>query len=693
MLLSANSIFSQSLKIHTIHLHGDAHLVQTPGGKTMLIDAGSPWHVDRVKSFIDSKGITSIDAVYLSHAHGDHYGGFTGEDGILATYHVSEFYGVDENDSQVFFNSLILPYSKNPDITYQVMKRGDIIELDPDLKIEILFPPDPYPNVGKNDGSAACMITDLRNGRKFIYIGDGMEQQHRDLVDFYGDDLRCDVLKYGHHTQFELDDDYSMGTFMEITQPRYGIITKQAMPENKPGHGELTQASFDKLYAYTWVSDTGLKSFMLGTHGHITVECPEDGKITISTSKEYIPPTVSASHESGIIAVPFTLTLTLSEPYHENRYPGERRGYYSLDDGLTWNEFLYPGTQLDITNTTTVMTRARDIYGNCSGELEYLFEWDETADPPPPLIISISPPNNATDVPVTSDIVIVFSQAMNRESVENALTITPALSNKEFAWTDSNVISVKSNKMEEATQYTVTIAGTATNLAGNELFKGAEISFTTASQAILNADIFGFEIPANKPGGAFGWWRQHPGWDRSEEQTASGDASMQFYIENYTGAVSTLQGAKAESEMLVPAGRYRMSLKVWLHPETTLTALRTMVYPWQVIVWDYSNVSKGEWVTLSQELIFEEALDDMRIQINSADQPEGLTGPQLFYVDDISFVEISPSATYQVNFGVDPTEITADANVQGAGNFTEGTEVQISKCNRGLSFYWLDRQH
>lgn len=122
-LLSADGSYAETLKIHTVSVHGDAHIVQTPEGKTMLIDSGSAWELDKLKSFIDDLGIVSIDAVYLTHAHKDHFGGFTGEDGILATYHVAEFYGVDEDASKMVFNKFILPHSLNKDLQYQVIKR------------------------------------------------------------------------------------------------------------------------------------------------------------------------------------------------------------------------------------------------------------------------------------------------------------------------------------------------------------------------------------------------------------------------------------------------------------------------------------------------------------------------------------------------------------------------------------------
>jgi beta-lactamase superfamily II metal-dependent hydrolase len=367
LLSSANQTFAQPLKIHTIQVHGDAHIIQTPGGKTMLIDAGSSWHAGIVKSFIDSLGIDSIDIAYLSHFHGDHFGGFTGEDGILATYHTKEFYAVDEEHAKSYFNHLILPYSKNENIEFKVMKMGDMIDLDPDIEVRILYPPVPSPNAGNNNGSAACMITDLRNGRKFLYMGDGLEQQARDLAALYQDDLRCDVLKYAHHLQYEADDQFSLGTFMELTQPHFGIITKHKMSKPGPKYHDLTILSLEKLYDFTWNNQSGLKSLYLAKHGHITATCTEDGIITMSASKNnlFIPPKIYASEEPGIKKGPLTLTLSLSEPTWDH-YIEEIRGCYSMDNGVTWNEFFYPETQLRINKTTTVFMQARDIYGNCS---------------------------------------------------------------------------------------------------------------------------------------------------------------------------------------------------------------------------------------------------------------------------------------------------------------------------------------
>ena len=52
---------------------GDSILIQSPEGKTALIDAGPSKNA--ALSILRRKGITSLDLVAISHHHSDHYGG------------------------------------------------------------------------------------------------------------------------------------------------------------------------------------------------------------------------------------------------------------------------------------------------------------------------------------------------------------------------------------------------------------------------------------------------------------------------------------------------------------------------------------------------------------------------------------------------------------------------------------------
>ncbi|PWD99040.1 hypothetical protein [Marinilabilia rubra] len=173
-----------------------------------------------------------------------------------------------------------------------------------------------------------------------------------------------------------------------------------------------------------------------------------------------------------------------------------------------------------------------------------------------------------------------------------------------------------------------------------EDFGPETVQMYLGASILSNQDVFGFETPADKNGGALGWWGQHPQWSRSEDQSV-GSASMQYQIDDYSSApnVSTLHGTAAELGMSVPPGKYRMSLKVWIDPGTTIQGIRTPIIPWNLIQWDISNANKGEWVTLSKDFTFDKEYTEMKLQVHKADNSD-VSGPQLLYVDDISFVEL-----------------------------------------------------
>jgi beta-lactamase superfamily II metal-dependent hydrolase len=64
------------LKVHFIDVgQGDSILVQTPGGKTMLIDAGKKEDGSKVVNYIKSQGVQKIDALVNTNPDDEHLGG------------------------------------------------------------------------------------------------------------------------------------------------------------------------------------------------------------------------------------------------------------------------------------------------------------------------------------------------------------------------------------------------------------------------------------------------------------------------------------------------------------------------------------------------------------------------------------------------------------------------------------------
>ena len=73
-----------------IHIgFGDSHLITLPNGRRVLIDAGERGAAGAVAQYLDSHGVTTLDAVLSTHVHIDHLGGLVGAfgdfgDGILS---------------------------------------------------------------------------------------------------------------------------------------------------------------------------------------------------------------------------------------------------------------------------------------------------------------------------------------------------------------------------------------------------------------------------------------------------------------------------------------------------------------------------------------------------------------------------------------------------------------------------------
>lgn len=102
-------------------------------------------------------------------------------------------------------------------------------------------------------------------------------------------------------------------------------------------------------------------------------------------------------------------------------------------------------------------------------------------DPAPELVAS-APAHGATGVAVDTNIVLTFSEAMDRASVEAALSITPAVTCA-FTWSSSDTVLTcdPSTDLALATAYTVTVATSATDAGGTALATIATVAFETAA--------------------------------------------------------------------------------------------------------------------------------------------------------------------------------------------------------------------
>ncbi len=125
--------FSCDLQIHFVDVgQGDCTFIETPKGKTILIDGGS----NSVLPYILDKGYTKIDTVMISHFDSDHVNGILD---VMNNLKINKaIIGKQGEISENYHTFLKLAKEKN--IAIQVVKKGDKVLLENNLYFDILWP-------------------------------------------------------------------------------------------------------------------------------------------------------------------------------------------------------------------------------------------------------------------------------------------------------------------------------------------------------------------------------------------------------------------------------------------------------------------------------------------------------------------------------------------------------------------------
>jgi len=217
-----------------------------------------------------------------------------------------------------------------------------------------------------------------------------------------------------------------------------------------------------------------------------------------------VPPAVTAvSPADGAVNVQIatSVVLTFSEQMSPASISGAtitlRNGATSADvpatvayDAATTSAILAPLSPLSFATVfaVTVSTAARDIAGNAlANAFTSGFTTASAPDVTPPAVVSAIPANGATNVPVTSLVKVIFSEAMNPASV-NASTIvlkqtatgTAVAGAVSYDVAANSATLTPAGSLSEGTAYTLTVAG-PTDVAGNALVGTFSSGFTTVA--------------------------------------------------------------------------------------------------------------------------------------------------------------------------------------------------------------------
>ena len=245
---------TNDLKVSVLNIgHGDSILIQT-AAQTILVDtADNSKHASLVRE-LEKFSVTKIDKLILTHPHVDHIGGarmlIKPTDKQLAAYPYLEKISVGEvyDNGVPFANPAYRAYMRAVEATgikRQSLKAGDTLDFGGGVKFNVLWPASEYiaeVNGGKVDNgdrtykmNNSSIVGRLTYGNFSVMLtGDCEKESEAKIVEKYSaEDLKCDVLKAGHHGS----KNSSAKNFIAEVKPSYVLVSAGDKEEKGNAYG------------------------------------------------------------------------------------------------------------------------------------------------------------------------------------------------------------------------------------------------------------------------------------------------------------------------------------------------------------------------------------------------------------------------------------------------------------------------
>lgn len=180
-------------------------------GHYMVIDGGNNGDADKIRSYLEERGVQRLDAVVGTHPHEDHIGSL---DAIINHFDVDAVYMPKILHTSKTFED-VLDAIAEKGLKVKSPNPKDTIDFN-GLEIEVLGPQKEYKDFNNNS-----IVLKVNAGETaFLFTGDAEEPAEKDILQA-GGNLRADVLKVSHHGSSTA----STQAFLQAVQPRYAVIS------------------------------------------------------------------------------------------------------------------------------------------------------------------------------------------------------------------------------------------------------------------------------------------------------------------------------------------------------------------------------------------------------------------------------------------------------------------------------------
>lgn len=256
-------------------LQGDAHLLEMPDGKKILIDACG--NNDALLLYLKKRKITHLDQVLISHMHKDHYGGLLRliESGVkvgeirmtIPSRKICDEeipWGCDWKDITAFESRI-----QALGVPQKVYNNGETLYHFGETRLEVIAAYQSHTSpVGAIDVNDTSAVLKLTHGRvRALFTGDlnnniGMWLANNSPL------LRAEILKVPHHGT----ESVVPNIFFDVVRPRFALVPS-------PTQLWLSKRS-ERIRSY--FSDPKILTYVNGMSGDI--------KVTLNTGSLTIDP-------------------------------------------------------------------------------------------------------------------------------------------------------------------------------------------------------------------------------------------------------------------------------------------------------------------------------------------------------------------------------------------------------------------